>query len=71
MPEIKPSFTNFGEVTAIPELEGVKITGVLGDQQAAVFGLGLFNEGEGKVTYGTGSFILVNTGEKPNTNIEG
>jgi glycerol kinase len=41
------------------------IAGISGDQHAALFGQGCFLEGEGKVTYGTGSFLLVNTGSKP------
>jgi glycerol kinase len=70
-PEIRPSFTNHGEITSIPELEGIKITGVLGDQQASVVGLGLFEPGEIKATYGTGTFILMNTGEKAVVNAPG
>jgi glycerol kinase len=70
-PEIRPSFTNHGEITSIPELEGVNITGVLGDQQASVVGLGLFEPGEIKATYGTGTFILMNTGEKAVVNAPG
>ena len=71
LPTIQPSFSKFGHVSAIPEIEGVPITGVLGDQQAAAFGLGVFNEGDLKCTYGTGCFMIVNTGEKVNTNTDG
>ncbi|CAM9310998.1 unnamed protein product [Ascophyllum nodosum] len=45
-------------------LNGVRIAGILGDQQAALFGQACFGEGETKCTYGTGSFILMNTGHK-------
>ena len=44
------------------ELEGCAIGGVLGDQQAALFGQGAFREGEAKCTYGTGLFLMFNTG---------
>jgi glycerol kinase len=57
---IVPSGTEVGEA----ELEGVRlpIRGLAGDQQAALFGQGCHAPGEGKVTYGTGSFVLVHTG---------
>mmetsp|Transcript_22893 Transcript_22893/g.29231 ORF Transcript_22893/g.29231 Transcript_22893/m.29231 type:complete len:508 (+) Transcript_22893:265-1788(+) len=48
----------------VPELEGVPLSGVLGDQQAALFGQTCFDVGEAKNTYGTGCFMLLNTGEK-------
>ena len=71
LPEIKPSLSHFGEVTSIPELEGVKITSVLGDQQAALFGQGLFHKGDIKVTYGTGCFMNVNIGYDPQAKCDG
>lgn len=71
LPEIKPSFSNFGEITAVKELEGVKITGVLGDQQAAAFGLGVYNKGDIKVTYGTGCFLILSNGTEMNTSTDG
>ena len=46
-------------------LEGVPVASALGDQQAALFGQTCFAPGEGKCTYGTGAFLLVNTGETP------
>jgi len=51
----------------VPELFGgpIPITGAAGDQQAALFGECCFNEGEAKSTYGTGNFLLLNTGDKP------
>ncbi len=63
LPEVKPSAYHFGDY----ELNGVKIpiTGIAGDQQAALFGQACFKEGQAKNTYGTGCFMLMNTGEKP------
>ena len=52
----------------LPELEGlagIPICGSIGDQPAALFGQGCFHPGEAKNTYGTGAFLLMNTGEKP------
>ena len=65
LPEIKPSVTQFGHVRAKGTLAGVPITGILGDQQSAMFGQACFEPGEAKNTYGTGLFLLLNTGEKP------
>lgn len=65
LPEIRPSSAIFGPSTTI--LEGVPIAGVLGDQQAALFGQTCFNPGEAKNTYGTGCFMLLNTGNSPIT----
>ncbi|MGC8966741.1 MAG: glycerol kinase GlpK [Thermus sp.] len=64
LPEVRPSDGDFGET--LPELLGASlpIRGVLGDQQAALFGQGALGEGEGKCTYGTGAFLLLNTGER-------
>ncbi len=63
LPEVKPSAHHFGDY----ELDGVKIpiAGIAGDQQAALFGQACFKEGTAKNTYGTGCFMLMNTGEKP------
>ena len=55
----------------VPALEGVPITGVLGDQQAALFGQAGFDLGDAKNTYGTGCFLLMNTGEKAVTSSHG
>lgn len=65
LPEPVECSGNFGET--ISELFGgpIPITGAAGDQQAALFGETCFQEGEAKCTYGTGSFLLLNTGEKP------
>jgi len=63
LPEIKASSEVYG--TAIGTLAGIPVSGDLGDQQAALFGQTCFDEGEAKNTYGTGCFVLLNTGEKP------
>jgi glycerol kinase len=58
LPEIRSSSERYGEADGIP------IAGVLGDQHAALFGQTCFDRGEAKSTYGTGSFLLINTGEE-------
>jgi len=63
LPEIHPSVGVFGEGRGA--LAGVPIAGVLGDQQAALFGQTCFDPGTAKNTYGTGCFLLVNTGSRP------
>ena len=65
LPTVKPSSCIYGESDT--EFFGgpIKICGAAGDQQAALFGQTCFNEGEAKNTYGTGCFMLMNTGEKP------
>ena len=65
LPEAKPSSGVYGETD--PEFFGgpIKIAGVAGDQQAALFGQTCFTPGEAKNTYGTGCFMLMNVGEKP------
>ena len=62
LPAIRSSIGSFGVVRAIPELEGLPITAVLGDQQSALFGQACFEPGMVKATYGTGAFILANAG---------
>ncbi len=65
LPEVHPSSFRFGE-THNNVLGGtIPITGVAGDQQAALFGQCCFNKGEAKNTYGTGCFLLMNTGNEP------
>ncbi|SDP13534.1 glycerol kinase GlpK [Lentzea jiangxiensis] len=59
LPEIRSSSEVYGSY------EGVPVASALGDQQAALFGQTCFSPGEGKCTYGTGAFLLVNTGAKP------
>jgi glycerol kinase len=63
LPRIVPS--SAGLATAHGVLEGVPVSGVLGDQQAALFGQTCFAAGETKNTYGTGCFLLMNTGTEP------
>src|ERR671914_829805 len=62
LPEIRPSSEVYGEVKVGGALQGVSIAGDLGDQQAATFGQTCFSVGEAKNTYGTGNFLLLNTG---------
>jgi glycerol kinase len=64
LPKIRPSSSVYGEITT-PTLKGTKLAGILGDQQAALVGQTCFSPGEAKNTYGTGSFLLMNTGVKP------
>jgi glycerol kinase len=64
LPRIASSSEIYGEAK-LDCISGVKIAGVLGDQQAALFGQTCFTPGEAKNTYGTGCFLLMNTGERP------
>jgi len=64
LPRIVPSSEIYGEAK-IPALLGTPIAGILGDQQAALVGQACLRPGEAKNTYGTGCFLLMNTGEKP------
>nr|WP_295745348.1 glycerol kinase GlpK [uncultured Acidocella sp.] len=64
LPKILPSSTVYGEITT-PTLRGAKLAGILGDQQAALVGQTCFAPGEAKNTYGTGCFMLMNTGTEP------
>jgi glycerol kinase len=63
LPEIKASSETYGE--AKNGLAGIPVAGDLGDQQAALFGQTCFSIGEAKNTYGTGNFLLLNTGNEP------
>ena len=63
LPEVSESSSFFGYAKALKE--DLKICGVDGDQQAALFGQNCFKSGESKNTYGTGCFMLMNIGEKP------
>lgn len=63
LPEVKPSSCVYGTTDCLGG--EVKIAGAAGDQQAALFGQTCFFPGEAKNTYGTGCFLLMNTGEKP------
>ena len=63
LPQVRPSSEIYGDT----EIQGVKvpIAGIAGDQQAALFGQTCFEPGDAKNTYGTGCFLLMNTGETP------
>lgn len=63
LPEIVPSIGQLGVCKG--PLEGVPLTAILGDQQAALFGQACFEPGQAKNTYGTGNFMLMNTGTQP------
>jgi glycerol kinase len=65
LPRVMPSSAVFGEASAEFLGRAVPIAGVAGDQQAATFGQACFERGSAKNTYGTGCFLLLNTGEKP------
>jgi glycerol kinase len=63
LPEVKDSFGQFGVTRGLSFLpDGIPITGILGDQQSALFGQAGVNRGDMKCTYGTGAFLLMNTG---------
>jgi len=66
LPEICPSAILYGKTRDFPGLpDGIPITGLAGDQQAALFGQACFGKGMAKCTYGTGAFVLVNTANTP------
>ena len=65
LPEVRPSLSVFGSTKRDLIGAEVPLAGVLGDQQAALLGQGCLSPGEGKVTWGTGAFLLVNTGDRP------
>ena len=67
LPEVKPSSCIYGKCHKFPgmeEIAGIPIAGAIGDQPGALFGQGCFDEGQAKNTYGTGCFLLMNTGGK-------
>jgi len=63
LPSIRSSSERYGDAT-LDAVKGVPVAGILGDQQAALVGQTCFNAGEAKNTYGTGCFLLMNTGEQ-------
>lgn len=65
LPEVKPSSHVYGETTLLGGASAIPIAGAAGDQQAALFGQGCHEAGMAKNTYGTGCFLLKNTGGKP------
>lgn len=66
LPSIRSSAEVYGTTQGVPGLpDGIPISGMAGDQQSALFGQACFAPGEGKLTFGTGAFLLVNTGDRP------
>ena len=66
LPEVRPCTANFGATRGVPGLpDGIPIHGIVGDQQAALFGQACFAVGDAKCTYGTGAFVMLNTGTRP------
>ena len=66
LPRVLPSAGIFGSTRGVPGLpDGVPITGIAGDQQAALFGQACFTAGAAKCTFGTGAFLLMHTGAQP------
>ncbi len=66
LPEVVASSGVVGTTKGVPGVpDGVPIAGIAGDQQSALFGQACFTPGDAKATYGTGAFILMNTGDKP------
>ncbi|HEY7957668.1 MAG TPA: glycerol kinase GlpK, partial [Polyangia bacterium] len=65
LPEVRPSAEIYGQTRDVAGLpDGVPVSGIAGDQQAALFGQACFGVGDAKCTYGTGAFLLLNTGER-------
>ena len=65
LPRVQPSFSKFGVTKGLSFLpDGIPITGMIGDQQSALLGQACIHEGQAKCTYGTGAFLLMNTGSK-------
>lgn len=75
LPEVKPSSYLYGNAIGLTDIDlafkDIPIASVIGDQQAALFGQCCFNKGDCKCTYGTGCFILMNTGDKPSNSQKG
>jgi len=65
LPKVLPTFGKFGETRGVEHLpDGIPITGMIGDQQSALLGQAAVEKGQAKCTYGTGAFLLVNTGKE-------
>jgi glycerol kinase len=72
LPEVRPSAGRIGQTRGVPGLpDGIPITGVAGDQQAALFGQDCTAPGDAKCTYGTGAFLLMNIGPEPRLSSRG
>ena len=65
LPDVRPSAGLFGETRVEAPVSGIPITGVAGDQQAALYGQGCWDPGMAKNTYGTGAFVVANLGRRP------
>jgi glycerol kinase len=66
LPEVRPCSQVYGTTKGLDFLpDGIPVAGMAGDQQAALFGQACFADGDSKCTYGTGAFLLVNTGDRP------
>lgn len=65
LPAVRPCTARFGVTQGVPGLpDGIPIHGIAGDQQSALFGQACFSAGEAKCTYGTGAFVMLNTGDR-------
>ncbi|MDF0749198.1 glycerol kinase GlpK [Marinobacter sp. 71-i] len=64
LPEVMDSAADFGQIAGNGRLSGTSVMGIAGDQQAALFGQTCFETGMAKSTYGTGCFLMLNTGDK-------
>jgi glycerol kinase len=72
LPQVRPSSGRIGVTRGVPGLpDGIPITGVAGDQQAALFGQDCTEPGDAKCTYGTGAFLLMNLGPEPRLSTRG
>jgi len=72
LPEVGPSAGTLGQTRGVPGLpDGIPITGLAGDQQAALFGQDCTDAGDAKCTYGTGAFLLMNIGAEPRLSSRG
>jgi glycerol kinase len=72
LPEVRPSAGRLGETNGVPGLpDGIPISGVAGDQQAALFGQDCTEAGDAKCTFGTGAFLLMNVGAAPRASTRG
>jgi glycerol kinase len=72
LPEVCPSAGRLGETRGVPGLpDGIPITGVAGDQQAALYGQDCTEPGDAKCTFGTGAFLLMNVGAEPRPSTRG
>ena len=66
LPQVRDSSEQYGITRGVPGLpDGIPVAGIAGDQQAALFGQACFAPGDAKCTYGTGAFLLLNTGDTP------